>query len=79
MKNVKQAVQNEGGDILKRVIVSTIHEQGRALLAKAALENVAALSALETHLFKIAPLGAERYKQILDAYAIGAAQKIWKR
>jgi hypothetical protein len=78
MNRMKLAVQREGGVVIKNVMVSTIHEQGRALLAKTALENIGALSALENQLFKIAPLGQERYKMILDAYALGAAQKIMR-
>ena len=76
MRKIKMGVQREGSEVVKKILVSTIHEQGRALLTKTALENVGALSALEDHLFSIAPLGQERYRQILDAYAFGAVQKI---
>ena len=77
-RKLKLAIDLENSNVLKNTVVSIAHEQGRALLTKSALENIAALSALENHLFKIAPLGQERYKQILDAYAVGAAQKIWR-
>ena len=65
---------------IERVIghgmVTEAHEQVRAILANAALENVGALSALEAHLLTIAPLGEARYKHIVDAYAMGAAREI---
>jgi hypothetical protein len=51
-------------------------EQVRSLLASTALQNVGTLSALEEHLIQIAPLGAVRYQQIVDAYTLGAAQTI---
>ena len=73
---LKYSVQREGSEIVKKVIVSNIHEQGRALLAKTALDNLGALSALEAHLTQVAPYGEERYQRIIDAYALGAAQKI---
>jgi hypothetical protein len=78
MGKLKWDVQREGNVVVKNVIVSNIHEQGRALLAKTALDNLGALSALEAHLTQIAPSGEERYRQIVDAYALGAAQKIWR-
>jgi hypothetical protein len=52
------------------------HEQCRALLTKAALDNVAALSALEAHLCRVAPWGEERYRLINDTYALGAAIRL---
>jgi hypothetical protein len=59
-----------------RALVAGSREQARALLTNAALENVAALSALEQHLIQIAPLGEARYKHIVDAYTLGATQTI---
>ena len=41
-----------------------------------ALNEVGSLSALETHLLQVAPLGEARYKHIVDAYAMGAARTI---
>ena len=76
MGRTKWAVQREGGEVIANVIVSNLHEQGRVLLAKTALENLGALSALEAHLTQIAPNGEERYRSIVDAYTLGAAQKI---
>ena len=61
---------------IKETVVAATREQGRACLTNIALENAGALSALEEHLTQIAPGGAERYRHIVDAYALGAAQKI---
>jgi phage terminase large subunit-like protein len=72
----KWEAKRETGETVKRTLVAAIHEQGRAHLTNMALENVGALSALENHLTQIAPQGAERYRHIVDAYALGAAQKI---
>jgi predicted mannosyl-3-phosphoglycerate phosphatase (HAD superfamily) len=74
MSKIKLAAQREGSE----VIIANMHEQGRALLTKTALDNLGALSALEAHLTVMAPYGQERYKQIVDAYTLGAAQKIWR-
>jgi hypothetical protein len=63
-------------EMVKSTLVATLHEQGRGVLTNTALENVGALSALEAHLIEIAPQGAERYRHIVDAYALSAAQKI---
>lgn len=75
---LKYSVQRESNEIVKKVLVSNIHEQGRALLAKTALDNLGALSALEAHLTQVAPYGEERYQRIVDAYAYGAGQKIMR-
>ena len=72
----KWQARQETGAIVRKTLVAATHEQGRALLTNMALENVGALSALENHLTQIAPQGAERYRHIVDAYALGAAQKI---
>lgn len=57
MGKLKWAVQREGSEVVKKVIVANIHEQGRALLAKTALDNLGALSALGAHPNQIAPYG----------------------
>jgi hypothetical protein len=72
----KWEAKHQCGQIVKATLVATVHEQGRAMLTNTALENVGALSALEAHLTQVAPQGAERYRHIVDAYALGAAQKI---
>lgn len=72
------AVKREGNEVVKNVIVSNMHEQGRALITHTALENLGTLSTLEEHLTALAPSGAERYHQIVDAYAMGAIKKIMR-
>ena len=72
----KWETKRETSEMVKRTVVAATHEQGRAVLTNMALENVGALSALEQHLCDVAPSGAERYRHIVDAYALGAAQKI---
>ena len=64
--------------VVARTLVADVHENGRALLTNTALQNLGALSALEAHLIEIAPLGEARYKHVVDAYAMGAAQTIQK-
>ena len=74
------SAQRHTGREIERVqaqaLVADVKEQGRALLTNTALQNVGALSALESHLIQVAPLGEARYKHIVDAYAMGAAQAI---
>lgn len=59
-----------------QALVADVREQGRAFLANTALQNVGALTALEQHLISSLPLGEARYKHIVDAYTMGAAQAI---
>lgn len=59
-----------------QALIAEVREQGRAFLTNTALQNVGALTALEQHLLQVAPLGEARYKHIVDAYAMGAAQAI---
>jgi len=58
------------GNFTQALSMTTLHEQGRALLASNALEAIGALSAIETNLCQIAPSGAHRYKAICDSCAI---------
>ena len=62
--------------IMRRAFAEAHHEQLRTLLTKAALENCAALAALEAHLREVAPLGEERYKTLLDAHAVTTALRL---
>ncbi len=62
--------------VAAEAVVAEAIEQGRAVITNTALENVGSLSALEAHLIEIAPLGEDRYKHIVDAYALGAARAI---
>lgn len=66
----------EMDQVRSRAVVSGTVEQGRGFIAELALHEVGSLSALETHLIQIAPLGEARYKHIVDAYAMGAARTI---
>ena len=70
------AVSQPNGLTARNVTDLAIHEQLRAVLAKTALDNVSALSAVEAHLNSVAPLGEERYKTINDAFAVSAAMRI---
>lgn len=66
----------EVDQVRSRAIVAGMIEQGRGFIAELALNEVGSLSALETHLLQVAPLGEARYKHIVDAYAMGAARTI---
>ena len=72
----KWEAKKEVGLVTKQNMVTAVQEQGRALLANMALESVGALSSLEEHLTEIAPSGAQRYRLIVDAYAMGVAQRL---
>jgi ABC-type phosphate/phosphonate transport system substrate-binding protein len=64
------------GPLAQQLLTADYREQCRAMLASAAMENTAALSAMEAHLNTVAPSGYRRYKAIVDAYAIGAVYAI---
>ena len=64
------------GNFTQALAVTNLHEQGRALLASTALENVGALSAMEGYLSEIAPSGAHRYRAIADAYTAAVCRTI---
>ena len=70
------ALQREGNEIIKDLILAGVREQGRAMLTKTALDNVGSLSALEAYLSEIAPTGRARYKHLIDIYAMRAANSI---
>jgi len=72
----KWQAKQEIGLATKQNMVAAVQEQGRALLANMALESVGALSSLEEHLCEIAPAGAHRYRMVVDAYAMGVAQRL---
>jgi hypothetical protein len=57
-------------------IITKLREDARALLAHSALEHVGALTALESHLIGIAPLGEARYREIVDSFTLGASASI---
>ena len=80
LAQMSSSMQRQAGREIERVqaqgLIADTREQGRALLTNTALQNVGALTALEQHLIQVAPLGEARYKHIVDAYAMGAAQAI---
>lgn len=80
LESMSRPMQRQAIRQVERVVaqglVANSREQVRALMTHTALQNVGALTALEEHLIKIAPLGAARYEAITDAYALGAAQAI---
>jgi hypothetical protein len=59
-------------------LAANTREQVRALLTHTALQNVGVLSAMESQMITLAPLGAARYQAIVDSYAMGAAQMIMR-
>jgi len=69
-------LSNFSGNFVNTLSATNMWEQGRALLASTAMENVGALSAMEGYLCQVAPSGAHRYKLIADAYAVAAARVI---
>lgn len=70
------AIQKQGGEQIKEVMLNKIREDGRAYLANTALEHVGTLSSLEQHLSQVTPHASERYKHLVDAYTMGAANRI---
>lgn len=64
-----QAIDNQA-------LVVAARQQARSLAGRVALMEVAALSAIEAELIKQVPLGAERFKTIVDAAAIGMAAEL---
>ena len=65
-----------GAQMMQNAITEATHEQYRTLLAKAALENTAALASLGEHLALTVPSGEEHYRAIIGAYAMSAAVRI---
>ena len=74
------SIQRQTTRALERVVsegvIENTCEEIRAALTNTALQNVGALSTLEEHLTLIAPSGADRYRHIVDAYTVGAAQRV---
>lgn len=69
---------NQG--LVQRAITEATQGECQALLTKAALDNVATLSALEAQLCFMAPMGEARYKTLIDSYTMTTAMRIagWK-
>lgn len=64
------------GEVMEQAVVLATHDRCLALLAKAGMEHTAALSMMETQFASMTPQGAERYREIVDAYAQKAADKV---
>ncbi|KZE42038.1 hypothetical protein [Microbacterium sp. T32] len=73
---MQRQTSREAERVQAQAIVAEVKEQGRAFLTNSVLQNVGALTALEQHLIQVAPLGEARYKHVVDAFTIGAAQAI---
>lgn len=69
-------LEKQGGEEIKKVMLAKLHEDGRGYLTQTALEHAGTLSALTQHLSQVAPQGAPHYDHILQAYTMGAANKI---
>ncbi len=67
---------NASSRVVQGALVEATHEQCRMMLTSSALENVGTLSALEAHLVSVAPGGQERYRVIVDAYAVSTAMRV---
>ena len=63
-------------EVAEGALVSEARVQGKAFVTHTALQLTASLTALEEQAIKAAPLGEPRYKVIVDAFAIGAANEI---
>jgi len=80
IESMSRPMQRQAIRQVERVVAQGLatnsREQVRAMLTNTALQNVGALTALEEHLIRVAPLGAARYEAIVDAYAMGVANTI---
>jgi len=66
------AVRAEQG----RVAVAVLHEQGRALIAQTAIQEVQSLGMLEAQLHAASPATAARVSAIVNAFTTGATMKL---
>lgn len=73
---IQRQVRREVEKVQSKAVVAKLIEDGRAHLAHTALDNIGALSAFESHLITIAPLGEARYREIVDSYTLGASAAI---
>ncbi len=64
------------GKVMEEAMVLATHDHCLALLAKAGMEHAAVLSIMEQQFSSMAPQGAERYREIVDAYTQRAVDKI---
>lgn len=62
--------------IVEEAMVLDTHDRCLAMLAKAGMEHTAALSVLEQQFSRMTPQAAARYREIVNAYAQKAADKV---
>lgn len=62
--------------IMAEAMVLATHDHCLAMLAKSGMEHIAVLSVMEQQFTSIAPQGAARYREIVDAYAQAVADKV---
>lgn len=60
----------------KEAALCAMKDRCRALLAKTALEHTAALSMMEQQAEEMSPRNAEEFREIVRAYAAGAADQL---
>ena len=74
--SVQRATRRELERTVGEALVARTREQARAALTNEVLEVTGALTALESHLLQVAPLGEARYKAIVDSFVMGASNSI---
>ncbi|EHR0727123.1 hypothetical protein [Listeria monocytogenes] len=70
------AIEKQGNEQIKTVMVSKIQEDGKPYLTSTVLEHTAALSSLEQHLSQVTPHAEARYRHIVDSYVASASRRI---
>lgn len=74
--SVQRVTQRDLERTVGEAQVALVREQARGVLTNEILEITGSLTALESHLIQIAPLGEARYKAIVDSFVMGAANSI---
>ena len=74
--SIQRATRRDLERTVGEALVARTREQARAALTNEVLEVAGALTALESHLLQIAPLGEARYKAIVDSFVMGASNSI---
>jgi hypothetical protein len=72
----KLAVKRECAAVVKEMATAMMREQGRALLANAALQSVGALGVAKDRILELSPGCADECDLITRAYAFAAARRI---
>lgn len=74
------AIERQTRRDLERVVgnarVAMVLEDARGQLTNESMEIIGTLSAMEAQLIQVAPLGEARYKVLVDACTMGAANSI---